>query len=954
MPEQTIDSLQIEIKGDAKSGYDAIDNLIKRLDKLEKISNKVSKTENKLDSVSKKASGGFGKFTSSLQKVERVLSVTTDKCAEWFNESNSYIESLNLFEVTMGKGAEAAKEYADKLQNLMGIDVKEWMNYQGSFNQLLTGYGMDEDVSNEMSQQLTQIAYDLSSLWNTDVQTAFQKVQSGMSGQIKGLKVWGINLSVAQLKETALAHGIELSTSKMTESQKATLRFITIMEKTQNVQGDLARTIVTPANAMRILNAQITKMKRALGNIVSVLVVKFIPVLQVVVDWLTVAAQRVADLLGFQLPEINYSGLDMSSAFTDDLADGLDESNNKAKKLKKTLMGFDELNILNAPEDTTSNSILGGGLPADLGLDLSQYGYDITEGLKSIDTSQIESTLKKIEIIASGFLLALGVILVLTGHLPVGIALIIAGVAGLVTAVAINWGSLDQSIIGTLTTITGVLGGFLLALGAILAFSGASVPLGIALMVLGATSLATALTLNWKFAEDKVSGTLDIITSIVSGAALALGILFIIAGVSIPLGIAFLAVGAVGLASQLALNWDSASDKVREVIATITTIVSVAFIAIGALLTFSGIQIALGIAMLAIGALTLISTGKEQWELIPQNIRETIITVGMIVGTALLALGAILAFSGIDVPLGIGMMVAGAATLVATATLDWDFMKSKITDVIKKIGAIVGTALLVLGAILVFTGVGIPLGVALIVAGVALIVTAVVLNWETVKQKIKTVLASILSIVSAASIVLGILLCLTGGGIGIGIALIIAGLKGVQKAEKVDSNPVTTWIKNVCNGAIDLVEKAINKCIKLINKFGFSWDVPDWLQSVVGFSKLEVGASLSEVSIPRLATGGMISAGQAFIARERGPELVASAGGGKTAVMNNDQIVESVSSGVYRAVREALTDSSSENGNTSSINLFLSLDGEVIYKNTVKRHNDEVKQSGLSPLLIGG
>lgn len=530
--------------------------------------------------------------------------------------------------------------------------------------------------------------------------------------------------------------------------------------------------------------------------------------------------------------------------------------------------------------------------------------------------------------------------------------MIIAGVAGLVTAVAVNWGSLDKSVIGTLTTITAVLGGFLLAIGAILTFSGASLPLGIALMVLGAVSLATAVTLNWKFAEDKVGGTLGIIASIVSGAALALGILFIITGVSIPLGIAFLVVGAIGLVSQLALNWNTASDKVKEVIATITAIVSVAFIAIGALLAFSGIQIALGIAMLAIGAFTLISAGKEQWKLIPQKIREVIVKVGMIVGVALLALGAILAFSGVGVPLGIGMMVAGAATLAATAALDWEFMKNKITEVIKKIGAIVGAALLVLGAILVFTGVGIPLGIALMVAGVALIITAAVLNWDTVKQKIKSVLASILSIISAAAIAIGIILCLTGAGIGLGIAMIMLGLKGVQKAEKVDSNPITKWIKSVCNGAIDLVERAINKCIGLINKFSFSWDVPDWMQDVLGFDEVKLGFDLNEVSIPRLAVGGMISAGQAFIARESGPELVASAGGGRTAVMNNDQIVDSVSNGVYRAMREAMSDSSGQGG--SVINLTVTLDGEPIYKDTVKRHNDEVKATGSSPLLVGG
>lgn len=950
MPEQTIDTLQIEIKGDAKSGYDALDDIIKRLEKLEKISNKVSKTESKLDSVSKKASGGFGKFASSLRKVERVLNVVTDKCAEWFNESNSYTEALNLFEVTMGKGADAAKEYADKLQNLMGIDVKEWMNYQGSFNQLLTGYGMDESVSNQMSQQLTQIAYDLSSLWNTDVQTAFQKVQSGMSGQIKGLKVWGINLSVAQLKETALAHGIELSTSKMTEAQKATLRYITIMEKTQNVQGDLARTIITPANAMRILNAQITQMKRALGNIVSVLVVKFIPVLQVVVNWLTVAAQRVADLLGFQLPEIDYSGLDMSSSFADDLAEGLDESNDEAKKLKKTLMGFDELNVLNAPKDTTS-TLLGGGLPADLGLDLSKYGYDFTEGLKSIDTAQIESTLKKIEIIASGFLLALGVILVLTGHLPIGIALIIAGVAGLVAAVAINWGSLDKSVIGTLTTITAVLGGFLLAIGAILAFSGASLPLGIALMVLGAVSLATALTLNWKFAEDKVGGTLGIIASIVSGAALALGILLIITGVSVPLGIAFLVAGAIGLVSQLALNWNYTSDKVKEIVDIITVTVSSAMLAIGMILLLTSGNIALGVALIAIGALTLASEIAVNWDTMSKKMKGVITTITSIVSGALLVIGMTLTVLG-HYPLGIALLAAGAIGLIATVVLNWDTLKKDLGETIKIIAGVVGGALLVLGAILAFSGIGIALGITLMLAGAASLAVAIGLNWDTVKQKVKTVLASILSIISAAAIAIGIILCLTGAGIGLGIAMIMLGLKGVQKAEKVDSNPITKWIKSVCNGAIDLVERAINKCIGLINKFSFSWDVPDWMQDVLGFDTVKLGFDLDTVSIPRLATGGMISAGQAFIARESGPELVASAGGGRTAVMNNDQIVDSVSNGVYRAMREAMSDSSGQGG--SVINLTVTLDGEPIYKDTVKRHNDEVKATGSSPLLVGG
>ena len=215
MSTTTVDNIQIVISADTQ----------KAIGNLEKVTASLSSIGNATDKSIKPMS----KATNVLKKIDVALSAALLKVTKYassaFKESNDYVEAVNLFNVTMGKGTEAAQKYANELQNLMGIDSKEWMSYQGSFNQLLNGFGIDDEKSNQMSQQLTQIAYDLSSLWNTDVETAFQKVQSGMSGQIKGLKVWGINLSVAQLKETALAHGIELSTSKMTEAQKATLRY---------------------------------------------------------------------------------------------------------------------------------------------------------------------------------------------------------------------------------------------------------------------------------------------------------------------------------------------------------------------------------------------------------------------------------------------------------------------------------------------------------------------------------------------------------------------------------------------------------------------------------------------------------------------------------------------------------------------------------------------------------
>ena len=231
--DNNIDELQIEIGTESQSATSGLEKLTETLNKLDRIAN---------------GSNGLNKVQASLSGFTRGLRQTFRIMGSWFKESNDYVEALNLFEVSMDDASDAALEYAQRVQDLMGIDIQDWLEAQGSFNQLLEGYGLAEDKAAQMSKQLTQLGYDLSSLWNVDVDTAMKRLQSGMSGQIKGLKAWGINLSVAQLRETALAHGIELSTAKMTEAQKATLRYITLMEKTTNVQGDLARTLITPAN----------------------------------------------------------------------------------------------------------------------------------------------------------------------------------------------------------------------------------------------------------------------------------------------------------------------------------------------------------------------------------------------------------------------------------------------------------------------------------------------------------------------------------------------------------------------------------------------------------------------------------------------------------------------------------------------------------------------------------
>lgn len=306
-------------------------------------------------------------YTRLSHAIDRVV----DKCADFFNESNEYIESLNLFKVTMGEASDEALRYAESVSAAMGIDPAEWIKNQGVFQRQATGFGVVSEEAEIMSRNLTQLAYDLSSFFNTDVQTAMEKLQSGMTGQIKGLKAWGYNLSVAALQETALNLGIKESVRNMTEAQKAQLRYITLIQKSNGIMGDMAKTINTPSNAMRIMQAQITQFKRALGNLVSIIATKVIPYIQAFVELMTEAAQSLAESWGFEIKELPTNNLEMGAEVIEGIGDSVEDTTDEVSKLKKQLLGFDELNILGSSKDEEDTT----GTSNSLNIDLPEYDF---------------------------------------------------------------------------------------------------------------------------------------------------------------------------------------------------------------------------------------------------------------------------------------------------------------------------------------------------------------------------------------------------------------------------------------------------------------------------------------------------------------------------------------------------------------------------------------------------
>lgn len=360
--------------------------------------------------------GGLFSAISSLvsgaRNVKSTFLAISSAFSFFYDESAEYIEQLNLFNVAMGSASQSASTFAQKVSDAMGIDPGKWMEYQGTLNMMIEGFGVASDKAQIMSQNLTQLSYDYSSLMNVDVSTAFDKIQSAMSGQIKGLKEYGNNVSVAMVKQTGLKYGLQGNVSTWDQNTQAIMRYITIMNNASKVDvfNDMARTINTPSNAVRILAQQFKVLRRAIGNIASVFATAVIPYIQVAVELLNKFANFVAGLFGFKLPTIDYSGLEKGSGAMDDMADSagnagsaVDGTSKKVKKLKKELqtLGFDELNILNNPKnDSDSGGSGGGGGSGGVGggagigdIDLPQY--DFLKGLKK-DTDEIEKRLKEL------------------------------------------------------------------------------------------------------------------------------------------------------------------------------------------------------------------------------------------------------------------------------------------------------------------------------------------------------------------------------------------------------------------------------------------------------------------------------------------------------------------------------------------------------------------------------
>ena len=392
----------VTVNKKVKDGLEGVKVSVKR------VSDEAKKGTSVWSAFTKGLSGTVAKFSIFAAAGRQAL----NSIGNLVDKAASYEESLNLFTVTLGEYAEEASNWVSMFSDALYLDPNNVMQYMGSFNSLIKGLGTGSERAYLMSKNLTQLTFDLASFKNLKFEEAFQKLQSGISGEIEPLRNVGVALSQATLQELAYSMGIKTRIADMSEAQKSQLRYIQIMKSSVEWQTDMGRTLISPANALRVVRQQFSLLGQAIGRIFIPMVMAVIPYIMVLTKWLTALANKIAKFFGYEIADIDYSGL--SAGFSDigggisDIGDAADKATDK---LNTMLAPFDDLNVVQNQTKNAASGIGGIGGAGDLGVDLPQYDAlaNLTDKL-SKNMKKAEKNLKNILDVAKKVALVLGTI----------------------------------------------------------------------------------------------------------------------------------------------------------------------------------------------------------------------------------------------------------------------------------------------------------------------------------------------------------------------------------------------------------------------------------------------------------------------------------------------------------------------------------------------------------------
>lgn len=340
---------------------------------------------------------GFMRNMAKLVSLKAIAEYLGNAVAKF----NDFYEATDLFHNAMGNLSGEADTLISKMQGLLGVDPTKAMTYMATIQSLGTSFGLTSDKAYVLSKNLTQLAYDEGSYWNKNVAETFTAMSSAISGEIEPIRRLGVDLSQARLQQELLALGFNKQVSSLSQADKAVLRYIAIMKQTANVQGNLAQTIQSPANQIKILKAQLDMLAKSVGSLLYPAMKSILPPLIAAVQLIREFVQWVAKLMGVKVVFTDFAkSADSVGGIGDAMDNTADSTKKAAKALKDYTMGFDELNIID-PTQGSSGSGSGASAGNILG-DVDLSGYDMFKNYVGNAVDEIKAKLEKLAPLIAG------------------------------------------------------------------------------------------------------------------------------------------------------------------------------------------------------------------------------------------------------------------------------------------------------------------------------------------------------------------------------------------------------------------------------------------------------------------------------------------------------------------------------------------------------------------------
>lgn len=428
-----VDSLEIRIKQDVAATNKELDKMIDRLNgvsravggiDLKKLSGTgmtgmTSKLSASLRGVATSAHSartsfiGLGKAGQSTNSIMTSLWSTLRRFVGIYaifrglkyavEQYSNLVEVQNRVDVTFGNSKKVLEDWAATSRTAFGVSALSAKTIASTYQAMGTAMGYSQGEMADMSVSLTQLAADMASFYDRNVEDIATDLNAVFTGQTRPLRKYGLDLTQATLAEWALKNGLDADVQSMTQAEKMMLRYKYVMAQTTAAQGDFARTQYTFANQWRVLKQNLTAFAVSVGEAIAQTIRPLIIWLNKVMERVIVVAKTIVNALGKIFGwEMQVSGGSASSDEVADLAEdlgnvggaaddaskGVDGVKKSVDKLKNTILGFDELNVLNDVDENTSTGGSGGsgGGGTGIGSPASQFADEVETSIVKAGT----------------------------------------------------------------------------------------------------------------------------------------------------------------------------------------------------------------------------------------------------------------------------------------------------------------------------------------------------------------------------------------------------------------------------------------------------------------------------------------------------------------------------------------------------------------------------------------